>query len=324
MKKRDLIKEIVSVKDRAEFYGRTELQSRIFEIDYALNEHLNYKGEFNNEILKYIPIATVACFESFFRTIVSELIEVGEPYTENVLKFNQTKSIKFDFNIVNEIQKKTITIGDFVAHYLSCNNLDDFNSNLSTLTQTDFLSEVKNYKPKSIREQVTFNSENLRSNFPRILESIKKTFELRHIFCHEFATKVKIEYDEIKLIYEDCKIFLNQVNEYIWYLIDPDAPMTQTDMNIQAGEDFQKSESELNEIIEKIKKADFSEGFSTYDIKKFDLVIEKWKEYRNAKADLEAESFSGGTMEPLIRLSTLSNLTQKMTAELKEDYELKK
>ncbi|RKN80150.1 HEPN domain-containing protein [Ulvibacterium marinum] len=320
MRKRDIIKEITAAKNRSEFYGRSELQSRFFEIDFALNELSNGKTELSNEFLRYIPITIVACFESFFRTIVSELIEFGEPYTENVLKFNQTKSIKFDFNIVNEIQRKTITVGDFIAHFLSCNNLADFNSNLSILTQTDFLNELKNFKPKGMRMLMTGNSEKFRNNFSRIITSIKKAFELRHIFCHEYATKVKVEYEEVKLIYEDCKIFLNQVDGFIVDLIYPYMPITKVDIK----DDLEKSESELAEIVEKVKNLKPIGEFCGYDNTEFDEVINKWKTYRNAKADLECYCYDEPSLQPIVYLDVMVDLTRKMIVDLNDDYELKK
>lgn len=324
MRNRDYINEILSVKDRTEFYGRTELQSRFFDIDYALKEHLDYKGSFNNEILKYIPIATVACFESYFRTIISELIDNGEPFTNNVLNFNQTKSIKFDFNIVNAIQKEKITVGEFVAHFLSCNNLNDFNSNLSTIIGSDFIKSLKEFQPNQDRDLFVHSSENFTKIFPRLKQSVDRAFELRHIFCHEFATNVNIEYNNIKGIYDDCKIFLHQVNAYIWNLIEPDAPITQTEMNKKASEDFEKAEKRLNKVIKELKSTKPIEGLPSYDVNLLDKVIGKWKEFRVVKAEMESNAFFGGSMQPLIHLIALKNITEEMTENLERDLDVRK
>ncbi len=60
MGKRDFIEEIKLIKSRTEFNSRYDLTSRLYEIDYALTEFTNYNGNYNSEILKYIPISTVS------------------------------------------------------------------------------------------------------------------------------------------------------------------------------------------------------------------------------------------------------------------------
>jgi len=179
LRKRDYIEEITSIKDRSKFPGRFELIGRLHAIDSIIYDLTNDKTIKNQETLKYIPIATVACFESFLRSIVAELIDKGEPYYKNVSKFNQSSSIKFDFNIVNAIQKKKISIGDLVSHILNCNNIKDFNSNLSILTQTNFLEELKKFKPKHSTEPSIDFADKFRKNHSRILESIDYVFRFR-------------------------------------------------------------------------------------------------------------------------------------------------
>ena len=97
--KRNLINEITALKSRSEFNSRHDYYSRLTHIEYAFNENVNYNGNFNKELLKYIPIATVACFEAFFRSVYKELIDFGEPFNENAIKFRQ--SLKTAFSISN-------------------------------------------------------------------------------------------------------------------------------------------------------------------------------------------------------------------------------
>lgn len=324
MSKRDYIEEITSIKDRSQFPGGFELVGRLYAIDSIIYDSIEDDTVKNKEILKYIPIATVACFESFFRSIVSELIDKGEPYNQNVVKFNQTHNVRFDFNIVNAIHKNKISIGDFISHVLSCNNIKDFNSNLSILTQTNFLEELKQFEPKKRRETSIDIAKKFKENHSRILESIDYTFRVRHIFCHEFASNVELEYLMIKGTYEHCKIFLFQVKDYISDLLFPNAPTTQTEMTAYAAKNFEKVESELNKIIEKIKNLDLSQENIYLDSKDIDLVIKKWKEYREVKAESFAKQAKGGTMHSTLRLNSLKNTTEKMIGDLIEEYGLEK
>src|SRR5678815_4581745 len=120
MKKRDIIQEIKSIKTRSEFNSRYDYTSRLQEIEYAIKEFIEYNGAHNDELLKYIPIATVACFEAFFKSTVREIVDFGKPYSDNVANYNQSKNIKLDFDVVAAIQTKTLTVGEFVAHLLPC------------------------------------------------------------------------------------------------------------------------------------------------------------------------------------------------------------
>jgi len=95
-------------------------------------------------------------------------------------------------------------------------------------------------------------------------------------------------------------------------------------MNISAGENFEKAESELTKVIDEIKNLDLSEEHIFLDKKDFELVIEKWKEYRELKAESFAKHSKEGTIYPLLKLNSLKATTEKMTAELIEEYGLKK
>lgn len=320
--KRNLIDEITAIKSRSEFNSRHDYSSKLNDIEYAFQENLDYNGDFNKELLKYIPIATVACFEAFFRSVYKELIDFGKPFSDNVVKFNQSKNVKFDFDIVNAIQTKTVTVGEFISHILPCNNFEDINTNLSLLSGIDFADQIKKFKRESIFEHVNDNSNKFIENGDQIISDIKRTFKLRHIFCHEFATNLRIEKDEILRCFNNSKIFLNQTNDFIWDLIYPNAPETQTDMNIQAYDEFEKFENDLSVLISTIKEV--KNGNSDFDlnVELFDKTMEQWKIYRKTKAELDASIVEGGTMYPLLYASSLTTTTKEKIESLKNEFEI--
>lgn len=318
--KRNLINEITAIKSRSEFNSRLDYSSRLNDIEYAFQENLDYNGDFNKELLKYIPIATVACFEAFFRSVYKELIDFGKPFSDNVIKFNQAQNVKFDFDIINAIQTKTVTVGEFISHILPCNNFDDINKNLSLLCGIDFADQIKKFKRDSIFEHVNDNSKQFIDNGDQIISDIKRTFELRHIFCHEFATNLRIDKDEILRCFNNAKIFLNQTNDFIWDLIYPNAPETQTDMNIQASDEFEKFENHLSVLISTIKEAKNENSDFDLNIALFEKTIEQWKIYRKTKAELDASVVEGGSMYPTIYASSLATTTKEKIESLKNEY----
>jgi hypothetical protein len=325
MRKRNHIEEILSIKSRAESSNRFEFQERIYNIENAINEYLKRDNEFEDEILKYIPITLVSCIESFGRSIIAELIDAGIPFSENVLDFNQSTNIKFDFSIVNAIQKNTISIGDFISHFLPCNNIQDFNSNISVLIKNDLFKEIKSYKPRGIREMLLADSEKFKSEFPKILNSLNRVFELRHIFCHEYATNIKVERKEVLEIFEHCKLFLNQVNDYISNLLHPNSPITDEEMLKASEQEVEKLSQELENLISKIKEQhkfdEFSFVFQTTQ-KQFDKVINLWKEYSEAKATIQSQTYSDKFLSTMTYNYQMSTLIKNKIVELKDEYHI--
>ncbi|RXQ86995.1 DUF1311 domain-containing protein [Ancylomarina salipaludis] len=317
--KRNLINEINEIKTRSEFNSRHDYNIRLNSIEYAFKESLNYNGDFDTELVKYIPIATVACFEAFFRSVYKELIDFGKPFSDNAIKFNQSKNIKFDFEIINAIQTKTVTIGEFISHILPCNNYEDINKNLSTIANIDFTDAIKKFKRESIFDHVNLNFQQFADNSNQIISDIKRTFELRHIFCHEFATNLTVDKDEILRCFNNSKIFLNHTNDFIWNLLYPDAPETQAEMNIHASNEFEKFENELSVLISTIKE--LKNGNSDLNVELFNTTIENWEIYRESKAELDASVVEGGTMYPTLYASSMTATTKEKIESLRNEFE---
>ncbi len=320
--KRNLINEITEIRSRSEFNSRLDYSSRLNDIEYAFNESLNYNGDFDKELVKYIPIATVACFEAFFRSVYKELIDFGKPFSDNAIKFNQSKNVKFDFEIINAIQTKTVTVGEFISHILPCNNFEDINTNLSTIANIDFTEQIKKFKRESIFDHVNDNSKRFIENSDQIISDIKRTFELRHIFCHEFATNLRIDKSEILRCFNNAKVFLDQTNDFIWDLIYPNAPETQTEMNIQASNEFEKIENDLSDLISTIKEVKKENSDFDLNVELFDKTMEQWKVYRELKAELDASVVEGGTMYPLLYASSMTTTTKEKIESLKNEFEI--
>lgn len=320
--KRNIINEITSVRTRSEYNSRYEISSRLSDIEYALSESLNYNGDYDKELLKYIPIAIVACFEAFFRSVIKEMIDFGKPYSDNLLAFNQSKNVKFDFDIINAIQTKTVTLGEFVSHILPCNNYDDINFNLTTLTGHDFSNSLKTFSKESVFDFIKDTSISFIKDSDHIITDVRKTFELRHIFCHEFATNVNINKDDILRCFHSSKIFLNQSNNYIWDLIHPNAPETQTEMNIQASADYEMINAELISLILLIKEATKENSYTTLDPLFFDKTITEWEKYKIVKAEVDASYYKGGSIYSMIYSKSLITTTKEKIESLSNEYNI--
>jgi len=296
---------------------------RLSRIDGGIQDLEESSGRFKNELLRYIPISMVACIEAFFKSAVRDFIDFGSPFSDNVKNFNQAKNARIDFDVLGAVQTKSLTIGELIAHILPYNNLFDVNSNVTTLVGYDFLSAMKKFNKKS-----DFESENtFRSDFieraGEIFQSVGRVYKIRHIFCHESPTSYKFDYVEIIHDYQNCKAFLEQSNSWISEILYPDAPVTQTEMNIESGERFEERERELEELILEIKSKIYEdEPMLDFNHDLFDKCMVKWKEYRELHANYKADIVSGGTMFPLIYAEDLSNVTNQKIESLREEFKL--
>ena len=155
----------------------SETLSAIFEVTPELGELEDYT-EIRYELARYIPISLVACFEGYFRLVYANLINQRKPFRENVVKFE--KKIDFGLEHLVSIERNSISLGEFVAHFLPCNTIEDINNNMSTITGQDFLRLVKRKYPELVPSLFPemFTSEGM-------VVTIKQIFELRHMYCHE-------------------------------------------------------------------------------------------------------------------------------------------
>ncbi len=314
--RRDIVNEITDLKGRNEFSERYSFILRFYALEVLLKS-VKESMIINQETLKYIPIALVACFEGFFRATYAEIIDKGEPYSSNLENFN--KNIKLDFSIFNAIQGKKLSIGEFISHALPCNRLNDIDKNMSTLLGLDFFYELENFTSDSIFADSQEISEKFKNNYDDIKRSITRVFELRHIFCHEFGIKIEADKEEIEILFEDSRTFLEHVNEFVWHILCPNSPETQTDMNQNSADYYANLDRKLTEYIDKIKNHEFFDG-ENFDKSLLDKSISKWKEYREITAQMYASVVDGGSMYPMMYTDGLALITQRKLSELEEDY----
>lgn len=173
------------------------------------------------EIARYIPIGLVGCIEGYFRKVYVDLIDHGSPYKENAAKLTD---IKFSLETAISLEIHSISIGEFIAHLITTNNLEDINKNISTLIGDDFLEQLKTARksaiPHSYELPLTENNiycvepdyDDLNSD---MIMSIKRMFELRHMFCHEIdPTMSSKDYSSI-LGYPETAIEFLWISEFV-------------------------------------------------------------------------------------------------------------
>jgi uncharacterized protein YecT (DUF1311 family) len=103
------------------------------------------------------------------------------------------------------------------------------------------------------------------------------------------------------------------------YAVDCKNPMTTYDMRECASLDFEKADKKLNTAYNKLRKMQDKIGKQ-----KLKDAQKAWIKYRDAKAVFDADAFRGGTAEPLLYTSSLTQTTKNRAKELKSDLQMLK
>jgi len=200
--KRDFIREILSKKSRlvGDSPRWTQVAINLNTIIESLDllESVFTEDPFSHlsETLPYFPIRLVACFEGYFRLAYADLIDQVPQFQSNAAsKFND---IKFTLQTAISLRHHSVSLGDFIAHLLPTNNLEDINRNVSLITTKDFLDDFKAKRPKVYPYvQTALLPEWEIDEDAQIISRVKRIFELRHVFCHELAPKESLTIGEV-------------------------------------------------------------------------------------------------------------------------------
>lgn len=203
MAKRNYVEEILQKKDRNHKRGSRQdiFRRRIHPLVKGFREirALDKSVSWRNEWLKYGAIGYVACVEGYIRLLIADVINKGQPYLDRVSNF---KEIKFTAETVVALQKKEITLGDYIAHLLPINNLCDINSHLSMLLDTDY---IKFYKQQPLSDE---DYRLIGEVFDKELGRLEQLFNLRHMHAHELATRERFPVGKIEEFVGAAAVFV--------------------------------------------------------------------------------------------------------------------
>ncbi len=289
--RRDIINEISDFRERHRFgEAIIELPMRLSSLEIAFRD---FDGK-NTELAKYFPVSLVACIETYFRMVIKDLIDFGEPYLSNAE--NVAGATKIDFRALKAVHGKSITVGELVAHNIKISSLSQIEATLTTLLGNSFLDQLRIVQDRWDIEVIGNEPKPMLSEPDRVFADVSKTFELRHIICHEIASAYEIDLTDIESSFVSSISFLRASDEYISEIKFPGAPLTQTDMNIDAGNSLSERREEMSVVVEQLKS-----HLDDAEKRAFELSQDKWDKYCEAWADFVAgERASGGTIWPTV------------------------
>lgn len=287
---RKIIDQILSVRSRLRFERR---EAELFARLTAIKSSYERGDPVASELLRYYPTALVACVESYFRLAIKELIDSGEPYLAHSRQLLRREG--FDFDILMGLHGETITIGEVISHHPSISSLGHVVAAMETVLGTDFrraLAEVYDRWNVEIRKKprrpIIFNLD-------ETFGHVERTFQLRHILCHETATAIEIEREEIEKCIHHTSVFLKASDELLSQTLFPDAPLTQADMNEASYSDYENERQGMDALVKTI-----FDVLSSKQNEQFILANEAWESFFKASVNIEALHYEGGSIVPTI------------------------
>ena len=214
MSKRDILKEIQERKSRLTVQPSwTIYVDRLVAIMSLLThmEDSKVEQDTRTEIGRYIPIATIAALEGFFKLWIKELIDKGDPFLSHCggLEF------KVDNESIINMARNQLTLGDFIAHTITINKLSDVDSIFTTLVLG------KDSKQRYIDLLRTLHDKaGKKGDFDNDLKKVNLCFDKRHIFAHEIANAESVSPDEVKGYFVATAMFCVYSANYLEKLLE--------------------------------------------------------------------------------------------------------
>lgn len=273
--------------------GKTNFQAQI-EL-YDLRE-LCFKMD-NPQLLEYVPVKIVACFEQLFRDEYQEIL-VNPKVKKNLKNIDLFRNTKYDFDVIEAFEENDISLSDYLSLLIPCSKLADIDNAISKLLGINFLSEFR--KKEKGKE---------------ILESVTEIFRLRHIYCHEVPLKKTIDIDCARKLISHAIEFIDDSDDIIRNALYSDHISGIEEIQI-AQKDYEKADKELKELIEAINLKQDKGRFHYNDFS----YIDKWKEYREERALCDSSIEYKESYSPLDYYRNMERTTKSLIKELKEDY----
>lgn len=308
-KRRDAVQELLEIKTRSKENHRSSIY---FQRVRALKGALKAGGH-EIEVFRYFPIGMIACMEAYFRATYAELLDKGEPYASRADPL--VKDLKIDWRAIRAIEGRTVSSGEVVSHSLSFSSLDDIVRVMTALLGSDFLTLLKTAQARhwmSLRDVGKERPQDVILNKPdETFRYITRTFELRHIFCHESALNVSVSREELEACMYHCELFLQATEELVWHTLDPNPPQSQAEMTQKAWEALNHANIDIETALRELREKLDERGFAILE-----EAQNAWSAFIEFDAKLASFLFEGGTMQPMVRYMALEDRVKHRTKQL--------
>ncbi|MDI1284022.1 MAG: DUF1311 domain-containing protein [Reyranella sp.] len=259
----------------------------------------------------FIPIRIVTELEVFARAWIKELIDHGTPYAEHAATLAKDVGIKFDYAVSQALIGQRFSLGDLVSHSVSVNSFDQLIGNFNKLLGHDFLPSLKDVHDRWSVELHGKPKTPIIEDMDAMCRHLSRLFEVRHVVVHEKPSVPVFSEGDIASFFSAAQMLIQATNERFTFLRHGLYPLTQMDMNIEAGQRYLNTKGRLAQVLAKFDKSTMPD---------FDAAQEAWEAYIEAHAS--AVSGFGkpgaGSMASMVYSSIKQQLTDRRMKDLEE------
>lgn len=310
MARKRTVEQLLEVKSRQRHWTRTGLYyARFPELKRALAA-----AEDNPELLRYFPIGAVAALEGYFRAAIAEMIDSGEPYANRIERL--TRDIRLDWHWARAIEGRKITCGELIAHSVPLSNLGDVQKVMDCLLDGDFLKMLRETPrdPSGARSGLNLILQDPEECF----QVVVRTFELRHIFCHESAARVPISRLEMQKCVQRCLDFAFTADQMLSQVMYTGRDLSNFEMTELAARDEQGWLTKLADAEKRV--LDTLADEPTREL--FNDAQEKWCKYLDANVKYSVSGWEGGSgygyAYYMARVAMIKRRVEELEGELRE------
>lgn len=276
------------------------------EIDGLMTEADAVSGR-SPKFTEFIPIRLVTTLEVFLRGVIAELIDEKDLYFERGDKL--IKGAKIDLAFTAHINRRELTVGDFVAHAVSLNNVETIISTLDTLL-VDFPAKLKVAHPRWSEESDDWPLPPILGDYDQVMASLARLYEVRHVLTHELPSSPFLELAEVPKLAKAAKSFITATDWVVVEALHGAVPRTQITMNLSMGGRLRDEEVQLTAAMNEAVK------LHGIDCDALSAVQTSWTEWADAQASLVASQVEGGSMYPMVWASEKAALTRERIVQI--------
>ena len=229
----------------------------------------------------------------FTRAWIATFVDFGKPYVERAIAL--AKNLKLDYELVREIQGRTITLGDIIAHSLSLNTFRQIAAAFETLIEEPLVPRLAKAVDRWEVKTTGKPPVPIISDAGAMSAALDRLFRVRHILVHEYPKHLVYALEDLPTILEAAADFAFALYEAGTEILYGQVPLTNVEMKEAADAEWQGFEEELNAVLVQISAREDDEGR-----KLLEESQSRWVSYREAQCAFRADSTRGGTMAGLL------------------------
>jgi uncharacterized protein YecT (DUF1311 family) len=305
------VTEILDVRSRA---GKPHVANPIGQVGHLkyLLDHPDAK-----EFVAYFPVVGVACIEVQIRGAIAQMVDEGSAYAKNAKEL--VKDQKFDFEVLNALEGREITLGELLAHVVPINHLQDCDRVMSAVVGASYLEGLKHTRDRWAVEIEGKPDLPMIADPSQVFTDIDELFTIRHRCAHEVPRGASefLDISTARRLIGSLVLFCDATFAFVHELLFPGAPLRQIDMTIYAGKKASVAQAEVMELYQKALSLASEEGRAF-------LVASQdaWLKFQSETAALHGSRYAGGSMRPMIEYQAAADLARKRVDELREWCEI--